>query len=130
MRFLVDKTIARRRRLATMLPEGNGMRTTSFLIAACLVAACAAAGSNQEKSDASNDPHDAPTSKQDGQAIDAPAVPIDAPVVPIDAPVVSPDASDIGADCFFNSQCPDTNTCCFFGQCAVGVAGANNTCIP
>lgn len=82
--------------------------------------------------DASNDPHDASMStKHDAaEAIDAATPPIDAPVVPIDAPAVGPDASDIGNDCFFNSSCPDTNTCCFFGQCAVGVAGANNTCIP
>jgi outer membrane murein-binding lipoprotein Lpp len=106
---------------------------TSFLIAACFVAACAAAGSSAEqKMDASgNDPHDAPnSSKQDAQAIDAATPPIDAAEPPIDAPAVGPDASDIGQDCFFNSSCPDVNTCCFFGKCAVGVAGDGNTCVP
>jgi hypothetical protein len=115
-----------------MLREGNVMRTTSFLIAAFLIACAAAGSASEQKMDASNDSKDAPMSmkKDAAEPIDAATPPIDAPVVPIDAPAVGPDASDIGADCFFNSQCPDTNTCCFFGQCAVGVAGANNTCVP
>jgi hypothetical protein len=106
------------------------MRTIRSLIMGLAFAACARGTSSEAlKMDASNEEIDAPTSHGDSALpIDAPAA-IDA-AVPIDVPAPPVDASDIGNDCFLNSQCPDQGTCCFFGTCKEGIAGANNTCIP